>query len=73
MLENQTWQRVAKSDEKLCIGCLENRLKRVLTPEDFMDAPINLPYVFGNKSARLLDRLGHRVEATREEDFLKNR
>lgn len=40
----------------LCIGCLESRLGRVLTPADFPDYPINREW--GTKSPRLLDRLG---------------
>jgi hypothetical protein len=39
----------------LCIGCLEERIGRRLTPADFTDAPINR---FGGSSARLRSRLG---------------
>jgi hypothetical protein len=42
--------------EILCIGCLEARLNRKLTRDDFIDAPINNPdseYM----SERLLDRI----------------
>lgn len=47
-------------DGKLCIGCLETRLGRILTQEDFMDAPINDPALFKVKrSDRLLNRLGY--------------
>jgi hypothetical protein len=38
----------------LCIGCLENRLGRMLNSEDFTDAPIN--HCPG--SARLMSRRG---------------
>jgi hypothetical protein len=40
----------------LCIGCLETRLGRKLTPRDFDDAPINMP--FPTMAPRLRDRLG---------------
>ena len=43
-------------DGMLCVGCLEERLGRVLTPDDFTDYPVNEN--FGNKSERLLERLG---------------
>lgn len=46
----------------LCIQCLENRIGRKLAPNDFTDAPINLPNFFGPKSDRLADRLGHRPD-----------
>ena len=39
----------------LCIGCLEARLGRRLTPADFPEFPVNQPDRF--TSARLLDRL----------------
>lgn len=39
----------------LCIGCLEDRIGRTLTSEDFIDAPINKG-MFGH-SERMLARL----------------
>ena len=42
----------------LCIGCLERRLGRLLTPLDFTDAPLNRLDDFAEKSDRLLNRLG---------------
>jgi hypothetical protein len=44
----------------LCIGCLEKRIRRRLTPADFIDCPLNTdsgPLRF-SKSKRLLNRLG---------------
>jgi hypothetical protein len=38
-----------------CIGCVETRLGRLLTPEDFTDAPANQGFFI--QSPRLLDRL----------------
>lgn len=43
----------------LCVGCLEERIGRVLTPADFPDYPVN--HDFGNKSGRLSSRLGART------------
>jgi hypothetical protein len=40
----------------LCIGCLEGRLGRELTADDFPDLPINEPRP-GTDSPRLIDRL----------------
>jgi hypothetical protein len=40
----------------LCIGCLERRIGRKLTPEDFTAAYIN-HLDFGIKSVRLVNRL----------------
>ena len=46
----------------LCIGCLEGRLGRNLTPEDFIDCPLNTDHAGWNrKSERLLERLGATV------------
>jgi len=42
-------------DGMLCIGCLENRLGRRLTPVDFTDAPINSET---SQSDRLKNRQG---------------
>lgn len=42
--------------EILCIGCLEQRIGRTLTSDDFLDAPVNDPAKFGI-SKRLLNRL----------------
>lgn len=39
----------------LCIGCLEKRLGRKLTPDDFTGAPVNWPSVM--MSARLFSRV----------------
>ena len=34
------WQ-ISIGSELLCISCLESRLNRILTPDDFSDLPIN--------------------------------
>lgn len=42
----------------LCVGCLERRLGRLLTPADFTDAPVNRLDCPLPKSDSLLNRLG---------------
>ena len=51
----------------LCIGCVEQRLGRMLTQEDFrMEVPINILELTDRfpKSPRLLDRLSRRINLT---------
>lgn len=56
MVTDEVWQTAWPEDRgMLCIGCLEERLSRKLTAEDFTDAPINRGY-FGY-SERLAARL----------------
>lgn len=56
-IHTETWFSVVGSIVgMLCVGCLENRLGRKLTPKDFPDVTINSPK-HGNKSQRLLDRI----------------
>lgn len=58
-VHDEVWLTAHPDDEgMLCIGCLENRLGRVLTPDDFPEYPINTTGFF-NKSDRLRERLGH--------------
>jgi hypothetical protein len=57
MVRDELWDRVA-GDNFLCVGCLEVRLERELTAEDFTDAPVNDP-VKTVMWPRLLDRLPH--------------
>jgi hypothetical protein len=40
----------------LCITCLENRIGRILTPEDFPDLPVNTT-TFYPKSTLALSRI----------------
>lgn len=56
MVQHELWESVAGNCEFLCIGCLEARLGRELTPEDFTNYPINKG-VFP-QSERLLSRIG---------------
>lgn len=61
MVHDHVWLYANPGDHgMLCISCLEGRLGRMLQPSDFTDAPVNGD--FGNKSARLKERLGYGVE-----------
>ena len=60
MVTDQTWERsgLGGDDGMLCIGCLEQRLGRVLHAKDFIDVPINqLADMTEDASARFLNRL----------------
>lgn len=67
MVEFKLWYSVAGKG-MLCVGCLEERLGRFLTPEDFIEAPINYG-IFGS-SERLQDRLGDRF--TKSPNWVSN-
>jgi hypothetical protein len=62
MVHDEIWERYG-SPGQLCIGCLESRMGRQLTPDDFTGAPVNgqgggiYAGIFGH-SERLRDRLG---------------
>jgi hypothetical protein len=59
MVHDHVWEQ-AQSEPKarfLCIGCLEERLGRMLTPDDFMDVKLNDP----NKPQRVSSRLRKRL------------
>ena len=60
MIKSEIWLTIAKSSENLCIACLEKRLKRELTPDDFTSESINRPNEH-KKSARLLNRLSKTI------------
>jgi len=54
----ETWLSVVGSKEgMLCVECLEKRLKRTLTKEDFPKVTINDPKYAKKMSQRLIDRL----------------
>jgi hypothetical protein len=66
MVHDEIWAaaHMAPNGGFLCIGCLERRLRRRLTPADFIDAPINNPafratprYAWSYRTRRLRDRL----------------
>ena len=60
MVHDELWPEGAKS---LCVGCLETRLGRRLTTQDFTGAPINDPnlyqirYAWSWRTVRLQGRL----------------
>ena len=59
MIQNDLWEQVnPNKNGMMCIGCVEEKLKRELTPEDFTNCPLNL-FSPNKKSERLLKRLGY--------------
>lgn len=42
MVTDAVWRAAGMSNGFVCVGCLESRLGRHLTPADFTDFPINL-------------------------------
>lgn len=59
MLRNEIWLSVASKDTNLCIDCVEKRLGRKLTKEDF--DPCDFNFWKGrtkNQTPKLRDRLG---------------
>lgn len=53
------WKGVTDEDERdgmLCVGCLEERLGRTLTADDFTGCPLNASSA-GSRSARLAARM----------------
>ncbi len=54
---NDLWRRYGVGKGMMCIGCLEERMGRELTPEDFVDLPINT-MDSNRRSERLRSRLG---------------
>jgi hypothetical protein len=56
MVHEALWHQAnPAADGMLCVGCLEERIGRMLTSADFIDAPINNPH--DRKSDRLISRL----------------
>lgn len=68
MVHDEIWDSALPKNQRnrmLCIGCLEKRIGRLLTPNDFTDAPINTPgaWPFVGQSERLLNRLAKTIKA----------
>ncbi len=57
MLKHALWRSLDVKCPLLCIMCIERRLGRELTPDDFLDCPLN-QHPFKNSSKLLLRRLG---------------
>ncbi|MGY3409161.1 hypothetical protein ACVWZV_005274 [Bradyrhizobium sp. GM5.1] len=63
MVHDEVWQRANPTGEgMLCVGCLEGRLGRQLSAEDFTDCPLNEN--MHGKSDRLIARLTTRRQLT---------
>lgn len=59
MLKNEVWLFVVPKDKKmLCVGCVEKRLGRELTPEDFSYCLLNEEEYSQPRSDRLKNRMG---------------
>lgn len=56
MVRHEIWKEYGAGKRMLCVGCLEMRMGRRLTPPDFLDAPINYMSI-SSKSPRLVNRL----------------
>ena len=59
MIHDDIWNAVGAGYHMLCVGCLEFRMFRLLTPEDFTDCALNSDMVAWPKSDRLMNRLGY--------------
>ena len=62
MVHDHLWEQVCQVSPRaiphfLCIGCLEERLGRMLTPDDFTDCLLNDPDKPQGASSRLRKRL----------------
>ena len=57
MVTQPIWNEFGVSQGMLCIGCLETRMGRQLTQDDFPDAIINDPSSGRRMSERLINRL----------------
>lgn len=60
MVHDHLWDSVMRTGSQkrslLCVGCLETRLGRELTAEDFTEFPINTTMRLPGSSERLLNR-----------------
>lgn len=57
MVHDEVWEAAnPKRKGMLCVGCLELRLNRLLTKDDFTDAPVNVFWLTVG-STRLKNRL----------------
>jgi hypothetical protein len=56
MVNDEIWVPFLDKEDFCCVGCLEEKLGRRLTPSDFRDVPLN--EWTDSMSARLLDRMG---------------
>jgi hypothetical protein len=63
MVHNELWARAGMEPNGgfLCIGCLERRLGRRLTPDDFTDCPLNADQRRDREHHYVSDRLYSRL------------
>jgi len=71
-VKSELWLTVANSSEFLCIKCLESRLGRELSPNDFTNESVNQRH-FGRKSATLVNRLSKEVYKQKQLKKLERR
>lgn len=61
MVTDGCWKRAGMEERggMLCIGCLEQRLEKKLTPRNFKECPLNWRHVLipGYSSTRILSRM----------------
>lgn len=59
MLKDDVWLTIHGSKNgMICLGCVEKRLGRCLTSDDFNDSHVNRPQAGKVMSARFVNRLG---------------
>lgn len=58
MVNADVWAQGGADKGMLCVECLEERIGRTLTNEDFPNLPVNSPGEVFFQSERLLDRMG---------------
>ena len=63
MVHADIWQKHGAGYGMLCVGCLEDRMGRRLSAEDFTDAPVNTDPEDNHwkRSPRLRDRLNNTI------------
>lgn len=63
MVKDSLWEDTFRDTdtnvENICIGCLERRIGRRLSKEDFTDYPINDLSINWVRTERLIDRLSN--------------
>lgn len=64
MLKDPVWEEAVPDDDlgMLCIGCIEKKLGRELSPEDFSECPLNTEED-RSRSERYAQRLAHDRQA----------
>jgi carbamoylphosphate synthase large subunit len=63
MVTDAVWAEAGDVAGRLCVGCLEERIGRVLTPEDFLPLPVNDDDELDSVRLRTRKGSGRAVEA----------